>query len=120
VVIFMSSFSHESNAEGNAFCRTKRRGSQKAPNSNLQSSRAPRSPNTHQSNSRESSKSKLEALAAVWSLELGISLVFGVWFFWCFMGFGTSLELGFLARLVFRSPPPAGTAVVDFASPAEV
>src|SRR5213594_1975423 len=31
-------------------------------------------------NSKEASSSKLEARAAVWSLELGISLVFGAWF----------------------------------------
>src|SRR6185436_13508615 len=31
-------------------------------------------------NSREAPSSKLEARAAVWSLELGISLVFGAWF----------------------------------------
>src|SRR5256885_1527989 len=39
-------------------------------------------PNTkHQApNSREAPSSKLEARAAVWSLELGISLVFGAWF----------------------------------------
>src|SRR5438046_845468 len=31
-------------------------------------------------NTREAPSSKLEARAAVWSLELGISLVFGAWF----------------------------------------
>src|SRR5438477_5178968 len=31
-------------------------------------------------NTREAESSKLEARAAVWSLELGIYLVFGVWF----------------------------------------
>src|SRR6185503_18803637 len=42
---------------------------------------APFSNTKHQApNSREAPSSKLEARAAVWSLELGISLVFGAWF----------------------------------------
>src|SRR5213592_4345691 len=59
-------------------------------------------PNTkHQAPEKlQAPSSKLEARAAVWSLELGISLVFGAWFLvfrfrdfsgaWC-LGFGVSL-----------------------------
>src|SRR5438105_5493528 len=43
-------------------------------------------------NAREAPSSKLEARAAVWSLEPGISLVFGAW---CLMfRFGISFDLG--------------------------
>src|SRR6266480_5275491 len=54
---------------------------QQAPNSKLQAPKKHQVPNTkHQApNTREVPSSKLEARAAVWSLELGISLVFGVW-----------------------------------------
>ena len=64
----------------------------KAPTSNLQTPEKLQVPNTkHEApNSREVPSSKLEALAAVWSLEFGISLVFGAWFlvfrFWDFSG----------------------------------
>src|SRR5437667_3539892 len=59
-------------------------------------------------NSREAPSSKLEARAAVWSLELGISLVFGAWFLvfqfrdfsgaWCLvlgvsLGGGSKIEM---------------------------
>src|SRR6266699_2313424 len=82
VVLFMSSFSHRSNADGIRILpgRTARR--QKAPNSKLQAPKKHQVPNTkHQApNSREAPSSELEARAAVWSLEPGISLVFGAWF----------------------------------------
>src|SRR6266705_3817007 len=60
-------------------------------------------PNTkHQAPEKlQAPSSKLEARAAVWSLELGISLVFGSWFLvfrfrdfsgaWC-LGFGVSFS----------------------------
>src|SRR6185503_13921070 len=72
---------------------------QQAPNSKLQAPNKHHVPNTkHQApNSREAPSSNLEARAAVWTLELGISLVFGAWFLvfrfrdfsgaWC-SGFG--------------------------------
>src|SRR6266581_6052520 len=64
-------------------------------------------PNTkHQAPEKlQAPSSKLEARAAVWSLELGISLVFGAWFLvfrfrdfsggWC-LGFGVSFSYGLL------------------------
>src|SRR5207247_6650101 len=56
--------------------------SQQAPKSKLQAPKKRQVPNTKNQapNSREAPCSKLEARAAVWSLELGISLVFGAWF----------------------------------------
>src|SRR6266702_6859236 len=52
------------------------------PGTKLQTPKKHQVQNTkHQApNSREAPSSKLDARAAVWSLELGISLVFGAWF----------------------------------------
>src|SRR5881396_261353 len=63
----------------------------KAPNTKHQTPKKLQIPNTkHQAlNSREAPSSKLEARAAVWSLDLGISLVFGAW---C-LGSGVSFRM---------------------------
>src|SRR5438034_4836886 len=49
------------------------------PSSKLQRSTRSQTPNT-KLQTPENPRSKLEARAAVWSLESGISLVFGAWF----------------------------------------
>jgi len=49
----------------------------RTPNTKYQRSSRSQAPNTREA---PSSKFQLEARAAVWSLELGISLVFGAWF----------------------------------------
>src|SRR5205809_3615880 len=76
----------------------------KAPNTKHQTPKKLQIPNTkHQAlNSREAPSSKLEARAAVWSLDLGISLVFGASFLvfrfrdssgvWC-LGSGVSFRM---------------------------
>src|SRR5438093_2082621 len=52
------------------------------PNSKIQRSTRSQAPNTKLQTPEklQAPSSKLEARAAVWSLELGISLVFGSWF----------------------------------------
>src|SRR5439155_20483594 len=72
------------------------------PNSKPQRSTRSQTPNTklRTPEKLQAPSSKLEARAAVWSLELGISLVFGAWFLE--FRFGTCLELGVWC-LGFRS-----------------
>src|SRR6266700_2070615 len=82
------------------------------------SKEAPR-PKHQTPNSRAAASSKLEARAAVWRLELGISLVFGAWFLvfrfrdfsgaWC-LGFGIwcfVMRFHSTVRPLFRTVGPA-------------
>ncbi len=68
-------------------------------NTKHQTSSKSQAPNSkhHTPNTREAPSFKLEARAAVWSLELGIYLMFGAWFlvfrFWDFSG-AWCLEFG--------------------------